>query len=114
MPMYCAVITLTGTAIQVTGQVTDVNSVAYPSSGAMATKIEIEPLRGNAHASYVGRSDVTNNGTGASVQELMLPATGVPLDRFIHQAPGTRNIDPYEFYVNGTNTEKVKATIWTA
>jgi len=110
--VYSAVITLGASAIRITDAV---NGITTLPAGAFAWRLEIEPLRGNTHASYAGLSDCTNSGTGAAIQELAAPAAATPLDRFIVTASGAeRYFDPGDYYVHGTSAEKVKATVWTA
>jgi len=108
--IYSGTITLGSNAIAITDAT---NGVALPA-GAMARRILIEPLRGNANAAYVGLSTVTNNGTGVAIQELAAPAAGVVLDRFDDRAGGgSHNIDPSPLFVHGTSGQKLKVTIWT-
>jgi hypothetical protein len=111
MSVYNALIALSGTAISLTDPT---NGVTTWPANAEAWHIEIEPLRGNAAAAYVGLSNVTSNGTGISIQELMAPASGKPLDRFIMQASGgQRDFDPGELYVNAASGS-VKITLRSA
>jgi len=111
MAAYSAIITLGSNAIQITD---GTNGVTTWPAGSMARRILVEPLRGNTHNAYVGLSNVTNSGTGAAIQELSIPAAGIALDRYDDRAGGgSHNIDPTQYYVHGTSTEKVKVTIWT-
>jgi hypothetical protein len=110
---YYGIVTFGGSAIQITSVAQDNNGNAYPT-GAMARRVMVEPLRANTHAAYVGLSNVTNNGTGIAIQELAVPASGSPLDRFLDTAAGSsHNIDPSIYYVHGFSGEKVKVTIDT-
>ena len=109
MALYNALITLAASAIQITDASSGVTT--WPS-GAMARRIFIEPLRGNSHAAYVGRSDVTNNGTGVAIQEVAAPVANVALDRYDDRAGGSdHNLDPTGLYVHGTSGEKLKVTL---
>ena len=105
---YSALITFGSNAIQLTDAT---NGVTNWPKGALARRVMVEPLRGNGAAAYFGLSDVTNNGTGASIQELAAPATGVPLDRFNDPVSGMYLVDPSVFWVHGTSNQKVKVTL---
>lgn len=112
MAYYTAVITFGATAIQITDSSAGVTS--WPGGQMFAREILIEPLRTNAAIMSVGNSSVTIDGSGTGViSELAVPST-TPLDRFEISARGSdHNIDPREFYVRGTSTQKCKVTIFT-
>lgn len=85
---------------------------AAPSNG-LVNRIVAEPLRSNTHASFVGISTVTNDGSGTGVVKEIAqpPAATVPLDYFEHYDMDGRNtISPEQFYGHGTTGEKLKVT----
>lgn len=109
---YNALITFGASPISLTDSTSGVTT--WPA-GAECWHIEIEPLRGNANAAYVGLSNCSNDGLGVSIQELMAPASGKALDRFILQVSGSvRNFDPGELFVHGTSGQKAKVTLRSA
>jgi hypothetical protein len=111
MAAYSGIITFGTSPIQLTDPANGV--VGYPL-GQMARRVFAEPLRGNTATSYIGLSNVTNTGSGPAIQELAAPVTNSPLDRYDDRAGGgSHNIDPSQFWVNGTSRQKVKVTIFT-
>ena len=106
--VYSAIITFGSAAIQLTDAT---NGVTDWPAHALARRVLIEPLRGNGAAAYVGLANVSNNGTGVSIQELAAPVTGVPLDRFNDPVSGAYLVDPAVFWVHGTSGQKVKVTL---
>ena len=84
-----------------------------PAVGAQVARVYAEPLRTNTHASFVGISTVTNDGSGTGViKELAQPpAATVPLDSFDHyDMDGANTVDPTQFYGHGTTGEKLVVT----
>ena len=111
--IFSGIITFGGSAVQFTSVLVDTTGAAIPAN-YQVWRIEAEPLRGNTHVSYVGLSTVTNNGTGASIQELAVPGASAIMDRFILGAPGfDRAVDPSDYYGHGFSGEKMKVTVWT-
>jgi hypothetical protein len=108
---YQAVITFGASAIQITDPVNGVTT--WPQSDAFARQIFIEPLRTNAAIMSVGLSTVTSDGSGTGViSELSIPSATL-MDRFSVSSTGSHhNIDPREFWVKGTSTQKCKVTIF--
>lgn len=81
--------------------------------GGTCCKLLVEQLRTNTHIASVGTSSVTSDGSGTGViQELAQPgAATVILDRYeLEDQENSNSIDPTQFYVKGTNNEKLKIT----
>jgi hypothetical protein len=90
-------------------------AVQFPAPGdlPLVHTVLAEPLRTNAHVSYVGGSNVTNDGSGTGVsRELAQPgAATVPVDQFSYQPSTDGNrVDPTIFYAHGTTGEKLLLT----
>lgn len=118
MAVFSAIITFAGSAVQVTGAsgvASEEMSGALWPTGALAWRAMFQPMRANTHQCWVGHGDVTNNGTGNSMWELLAPQATSPLDSFeIQAAGGDRNFDPSNLYVHGTSGEKIRVNIWSA
>lgn len=112
MAYYTAVITFGATAIKITDPSSGVTS--WPGGQMFVREIIIEPLRTNAAIMSVGNANVTIDGSGTGViRELAVPST-IQLDFFNIRARGdSHNIDPNEYYVRGTATQKCKVTLFT-
>lgn len=85
---------------------------AAPSNGKCC-RVYVEPLRTNLHASFVGTSAVTNNGSGTGViKEMAQPgAATVIMDFFSQEDQESANtIDPTQFWGHGTAAEILKVT----
>ena len=107
--------TITTTLITLDGAPDQLAAPANAAGGAGVARIDIEPLRTNAHIVSVGTSTVTADGSGTGViRELAQPgAATVILDRYTLEDQMSQNrIDPTQLYVRGTNGEKVKVTYY--
>lgn len=113
--IFSGIATFGSNAVQAITAITDPNGNAWPTAGTNygAYYWYIQPLRGNGAACWIGFSNVTNNGTGASMAELAAPVSNVALDHFEWHAESTRSEDPSILYVHGTSGQKVRITLWS-
>jgi len=91
------------------------SAVQFPTDAPGLSRVFCEPLRSNAHVSYVGVAAVTNNGSGIGViQELAAPpAATVPCDNYnLENEASDDTIDPDQLWAHGTAGEKLKVTYY--
>jgi hypothetical protein len=106
--VFTSYITFGSTPVQITASA----ALNIPAN-TFAKRIFIEPLRSNSHACYVGNSSVTANGSAGAIQELAIPQSTSPLDRFdLRHGGSVQPFDPSEYYVQGTSGEGVKVSVW--
>jgi len=118
MSVFSGILTFAASPIAITGASgvisEEMGSETWPS-GARAWRLFAQPMRANTHQCWIGHSDVTNNGTGPSISELLAPQAAAPLDNFqLNTAGSDRNFDPSIFFVHGTSGEKIRVTLWSA
>ena len=101
---------MTVTQFVITFGASAVQFTAPPSAGgAGVAKVHAEPLRSNTHASYVGLSNVTNDGSGTGVlKQLAVPQANVALETFDIEHNESKNVlEAVRYYAHGTSGEKL-------